>query len=542
MNDKKETNNFIAQAGILAMAGIISRIIGLLYRSPLTGIIGDEGNGYYNYAINIYAIILLISSYSIPSALSKLIAGKLAFKEYRNAHRIFHCTLIYVITVGGIASLFAYVAAPFLVVPNAVSVLRIFVPAIFLSGLCGVLRGYFQAHRTMVQTSISQILEQIVNAAVSIGAAYALTRLVKDQDATTRAIYGAMGSAIGTGSGVLMALLFMLAMYGINRKVILKRVRKDKTGKLDSYGDIFKMLLLIVTPFILSTFIYNFSTSLDQTLYSRLMMQLKGLTQEQTATYYGVFNTKAITIVNIPIALATAMSAAMMPNVSGLYARGEMEALKEKVRQAIKVSMLVSIPASVGLAVLAKPVMQILFPQKVSLDLASALLCALSVTVVFFSLSTLTMGILQGIGKVNAPVIHAAVSLVIQALVLVLVLVFTDWNLYGLVLANITYSLLMCILNELRMRKELGIKQEIRSTFVRPFLCAAGMGLVARAVYEGLYFILPVNLPAAIVSILVSLVTYLILVIKTKTVTKEELQGFPKGTTLVGLCEKLHLL
>ena len=147
----KKENSFILQAGVLAMAGIIVRIIGMLYRSPLTAIIGDEGNGYYSYAYNIYANILLISSYSIPSAISKVMAQKLALKEYRNAHRIFRCALVYVTVVGILASLFAFFAAPFLVVDNAVVVLRVFAPTIFLSGFLGVLRGYFQAQGSMVK-------------------------------------------------------------------------------------------------------------------------------------------------------------------------------------------------------------------------------------------------------------------------------------------------------------------------------------------------------------------------------------------------------
>ena len=103
MAKKSSKNNYLKQAGILAAAGIICRIIGILYRSPLTSIIGDEGNGYYTSAYNIYTIILLLSSYSIPSAISKIIASKLALREYRNAHRIFRCALIYVFVIGGAA-------------------------------------------------------------------------------------------------------------------------------------------------------------------------------------------------------------------------------------------------------------------------------------------------------------------------------------------------------------------------------------------------------------------------------------------------------
>ena len=171
MNKKSSKDNFIMQAGILAAAGIISRIIGLLYRSPLQRVIGDLGMGYYSSAYNYYTIILLISSYSIPSAISKVIAQKLAVREYRNAHRIFKCALWYVLAVGGVASLFLFFGAGLFVAPEAVPVLRTFAPTVFVYGILGVLRGYFQAHKSMAQTSVSQVLEQVANAIVSIGAA-----------------------------------------------------------------------------------------------------------------------------------------------------------------------------------------------------------------------------------------------------------------------------------------------------------------------------------------------------------------------------------
>ena len=160
MEDPKKKSTFVFQAGILAAAGMLVKVIGLIYRSPLLSIIGIEGNGYYNSAINIYTIILLISSYSIPSAISKVISQRLAFKEYRNAQRVFVCALLYVLVVGGVASILTFVGAPFLVWKNqnAVVALRVLSPTIFFSGFLGVFRGFFQAHGSMVHTSISQIL------------------------------------------------------------------------------------------------------------------------------------------------------------------------------------------------------------------------------------------------------------------------------------------------------------------------------------------------------------------------------------------------
>lgn len=152
MARKSSKNNYLKQAGILAAAGIICRIIGILYRSPLTSIIGDEGNGYYTSAYNIYTIILLLSSYSIPSAVSKIIASKLALKEYRNAHRIFRCALIYVCVIGGAASLFTLFGAELFLEGEAAVVLRYFPQSIFLSG-CRCIKRIFSGTWSMIQTS-----------------------------------------------------------------------------------------------------------------------------------------------------------------------------------------------------------------------------------------------------------------------------------------------------------------------------------------------------------------------------------------------------
>lgn len=538
----KKNDGFIMQAGILAMAGIICRIIGILYRSPLAAVIGDEGNGYYGSAYNIYTIILLISSYSIPSAISKVIAGRLALKEYRNAQRIFHCAFIYVIVVGGFASLFAFVAAGFLVEENAANVLRIFAPTIFFSGLLGVLRGYFQAHKTMVQTSLSQILEQILNAVISILAAYLLKQAVIDKDLTTQAIYGAMGSALGTGAGVLIALAFMWLVYGMNRKIIARRIRRDKTEEILSYQEIFKIIFFLVTPFILSTFIYNFSTSLDETIYRKILKLVKDVDVSQIATWYGIYSGKAVVISNIPIAIASAMSAAMIPSISGKFATGDIKGTRAKVHTAILTTMLIAIPAAVGIGVLAKPVVSFLFPGQTSLDMAAGLLRALSITVVFYSLSTLTNAVLQGIGRVNIPVINAAVALAVQTIVLVPCLWFTNLNLYSLAIATIVYSLLMCILNGAAVRKSLNYRQDVLKIFILPAIASIVMGAAAYGTYTGLFSLIESNVISLIFAVIVGAVIYGILILKTGVLKRDDILAMPKGNKLAGMLEKLHLI
>lgn len=560
MGNKKKSN-FILQAGILAAAGFISRIIGLLYVSPVAAIIGTVGLGYYSSAYTYYTIILLISSYSIPSAISKVIAQKLSLKEYRNAHRIFVYSMYYVLGVGLVAGLLLYFGAGWFVEKSAVPVLQVFAPTIFLYGILGVIRGYFQAHKSMVQTSISQILEQIVNAVVSIGAAWWGVQLAFGQakgaavagseDAAaglwtysenTRAIYGAMGSAVGTGAGVLAALLFMAGIYGLNRSFFKKRIQRDRTAHVDSYKEITKTIAGVVLPFILSTAAYNLSASVNNKLYTSIMIYSKGVEEALVYNDYGIFNGEAMKISNIPIAFASAMAAAIIPTVSQLIARKEYEEAKDKIAQAVKTIMIISIPSAAGLFVLAKPVLLLLFPKEANIELAANTLMALAISVVFYGLSTLSSSILQGIGKVNAPIFNAVAALLLQTGVLLSLLLFTDWNVYALVAASCVYSAAMCILNQISVRKALGYKQEWMKTFVVPAMASLFMGALAWAVYQGIFMLFESNIIALIPSICLAVVLYFALLILFRGVTEKELRAMPKGYLLVKAAKKCRLM
>ena len=209
------------------VAAMISKVIGLLYKSPLSSIVGNMGMGYISLAQNAYMILLMIASFSIPQAVSKLISERIALKDYKNAQKIFHGSLIYAAIVGGIVALVCLFGARFIIPsnqPNAVLALQILSPTIFLSGILGVYRGYFQAYRNMMPTSISQILEQIFNAAVSLIAAWMFIKYFADGTDGSVAKWGAAGSTVGTTAGVVIALLFMLLVYGVNRNAIKRRV------------------------------------------------------------------------------------------------------------------------------------------------------------------------------------------------------------------------------------------------------------------------------------------------------------------------------
>jgi len=176
MKKKSSRNNFIIQGGILGIAGILTRIIGMFYRIPVTNIIGPKGNGYYAAAYQIYTIMLLISSYSLPLAVSKLVSARIGAGEYKNADRIFRGAFRFAACTGGFVCLLILIGADFFathLMSESMSgiALKVFAPTLLTVALMGVIRGYFQGMGTMIPTAVSQIVEQIVNAVISILAA-----------------------------------------------------------------------------------------------------------------------------------------------------------------------------------------------------------------------------------------------------------------------------------------------------------------------------------------------------------------------------------
>ena len=540
-------SNVVAQAGILAAASILSRIIGLLYRSPLTAIIGDEGNGYYGTAINIYTIVLMVSSFGVPSAISKQMAQKMAVGDYKNAQKVFHCSMVYALAVGIAGSLLLYFGAGALVPPNSVPVLQVFAPTVFLFGILGVLRGYFQANQSMLQTSVSQILEQIANAVVSIGAAVLLMRTAAGMGATPQAIRGAMGSALGTGSGVLVALLFMVFVYLKHRGFFMKRVRADKAHREEAFGPLMKETIFVITPFILSSFILNLTTSVNQTIFMKIMIGTRHWEEVMTTTLYGLFSNKAVVITNIPISIATAVAAAILPNISTSFAQGNLKETRKRSVNAIRMTLIIAVPSAVGLMVLAKPVTMLLFPQWATLDTASILLAELAVTVVFYSVGTIMNAVLQSIGRINMPLVSAGIALAIQTVVLFVLIMTTDLGVHALVICSVLYSVLIFFIDSRFICKYLKIRLRVFRVYGRPVIAAAAMGVVTRLVYELVFRIgmmvaertYFMNLIASVVSIVAAVIVYFFVLIRIGGLKKNDILQAPKGTKILGILQRI---
>ncbi|SHJ90753.1 putative polysaccharide biosynthesis protein [Hespellia stercorisuis] len=545
---KRKENEFMIQGAILSAAAVITKIIGVAYRIPLTNILGDEGNGFYSYAFEVYAIALLMSSFSLPLAVSKLMSARIARGQRRNAFRVFLCALIFAVFVGAVVAIVIFfgadvISAKLLSAPLSAYALRVLAPGLFIVAVMGVVRGYFQGLGNMIPTAVSQVIEQFINAIISIVGAIVFIKFgtsiaEKKGDELIAAAYGAAGGTLGTVMGALAALIFLLVLLYGYRKTIKKQIRMDQTRSLESAERIFKILLLTIAPVIMSTGIYNINQVLDQVLFNKIMAA-QGFTKKEYISLMGIYSGKYNTLINVPLAIANALGASVIPSLTGAITRGDRKLAHEKIAMSVRFAMIIAIPCCAGFIVLASPLMQLLFGD--SRPLPALMLAVGAVTVVLYSLSTVTNAILQGINQMMAPVKNAAISLFAHLAALLIMLVILKWSIFSIVAANVIFSLLMCVLNARDIRKANGYRQERDKTFYKPITASVIMGVITYAVRLGLALIMNGKI-ATILSILVAVIVYAISLLKLGALTEEEILEMPKGQVIVRICKRFHLL
>ena len=540
MGKTKRSNNFLLQGGILAAAGILVRIIGMLYRMPLTEIIGNRGNGYYGAAYEIYSMVLLISSYSIPLALSKEMSTKIALGQYRNAKKVFQGALMYAVVVGLIGMGVTWAIAPTLGEESAIS-LRVLAPTIFFSAILGVFRGYFQGHRTMLPTSFSQILEQLVNAIGSVAIAYFITRgFYASGDMESVYIYGASGSALGTSLGVIVALIFMIFLFVMYRPRANKMIKKDVSGEEDSYVEVLKIIIFTLTPVIFSTFIYNISGTVDLYIY-KYVNEMIGMNVDAMDEFWGIFTGHYKVLIAVPIALASAISSAMIPAITTSLVKGERKDTNRRVNLAFQFTLMLAIPATLGLMCLSGPILQMLFPSSYT-DTSSKLFLYGGINIILYCISTISNSVLQAIGQLKVPVRHSMIALVVHIIALVPLLYFGRFHVYAVVASTTVFTITMCLLNGMSLRKYLSYKMDVRKILVIPMLCSCIMAVVTVGFYKLSYLLLKINSICTVLSICVAGLIYFMTMLILKGITEEELRKFPKGTILIKIAKKMHLL
>ncbi len=535
-------NSFIVQGSILAVAGILVRIIGLAYRVPLTNILGDTGVGLYSTAFTVYSLLLMISSLSLPLAVSKLVAQRAAKKEYKNMNRLFIGALIFAliagIITGSIMYFFSNQLASLMGFSKSAFAMKVLSPTLFVVSIIGVFRGFFQGIGSTMPTAFSQIIEQIINAVVSIYAAIYLKNLASSKDAAS---YGAAGGTIGTGAGAFAALIFLIFLYLVYRTEFKKKIKKDKNKNIIDYKNVSIIIVATIIPVLISTTIYNVSNMLDNAIFGRVMAFM-GESQDKYAAFWGIYSNKYYVLITLPIAIASAYAPSMVISLIKSLEQERKGAIIAKIDSFIRFVMLLAIPCAVGLSVLASPILMMLFKKGDNFEIGVNLVRFSIITVVASSLFTATNAILQGLDKIKIPMKNALVALAFHIPILVILLLLFKLNIYAVVIADIIFVLMCLFMNYRAIYKVIGYKQELKKTFILPFVASVFMGGAAYATYYIINVLTKHNSIGLIISILIAIFVYFIFLVLTKAVTREDLYQLPKGEKLVKIAKAIHLL
>jgi stage V sporulation protein B len=545
-HNNKRFNNFIVQGGILAMAGVLVRILGLLKRIPLAYIIEDVGNSYYSAAYEIYNIVLTISSYGIPLSVSKLVSARVGKGQYKNAEKIFKCALIFALVSGTASSVLVYIysgnLSRLMNEPMSEMALRVLAPTLFVVAVMGVFRGYFQGVGTMVPTAFSQLIEQVVLITVSLSSAYFLSiRGAKIgallQNKYYKNAYGAAGATLGCSVGALASLIFLIALYNAYSRKNKKLILRDETEYEESTLNVFKALIFTIVPVVISSTVNNISNFLDQYIHNRVMVE-KGLLDIKSVNW-GIYSGKYLVLIGVPIAMANAMGASSVPTISAIMRKKNYEEICSKIGSVIRITLMISIPSAIGLSVMAPSVMYLLFSS--TGEVGPNLVRIGSFGIIFFSFSTLTNGILQGMSKMFKPIIHGLIAIVIHVSLLLALLYLTDWNIYAVAFSNNFFSLVICILNLYSIHKAVGYRQEVKKTFIVPVVSAAIMGAVLY-LFDFLFMRNGFSRILILVSIMIGVIVYFIFMIMFKGITEKEILMLPGGRYIYKPLHKLHIL
>ncbi len=510
----KNKNTFVYQGAILAITSIIVRIIGFFYRIPMYHIIGEEGMGYYSSAFQVYAFLLMISSFGVPVAMSKLISNEIALKREGNIKIIFRTVLAFSAAVGLILATLLYLFAEqisLLTTKNTgiTIALQTLAPALFILAILSVFRGYFQGFKTMVPTALSQLVEQVFNAIFSVLLVYLLFKKGLE--------YGAAGGTLGTGIGAGFALLLMLGLYYVaeNGK------RRKKRGDEMTVKEVLKLLLATMLPMIVSITIYNLPTIVDMIFFQR-GLAYHGITKDVYTSLYGLFSTKFLMLIAVPISMASVFAVSSLPSLTASYARGNKRALRAKSNLAIKLCFLISLPAIVGLMVLGQPIIYLFF-KDVNLEYASNIMIIGAGTIILTTLSSISTSILQSMDKMMQPVYNALIAMALKILCLIVFIYVINLSLYGVLISMYVFGIVSVLLNFLSIKKVINLRMNYLNTIIKPLLASLIMGGLAAGTYYLVGIIFKTNTVALVAAILLSVLAYFFMVLKLKTLNKKEL-------------------
>lgn len=529
----QEKHSFMKGAAVLTASTLIVKVLGLLFSIPLANLISTEAMSSFYVAYNIFSIFLMISTAGLPIAVSSMVGTAYSQDRKKDADTVFSVAfwLFFVLGFLGFVAMFFF-SSQFAVLmgfPKANYAIKALAPTVFFIAVMSAMRGYFQGRSNMVPTATSQTIEAVTKVAVGIGlAAFILNSGGSDDLAVVGAI---IGVSVSAGLGTL---------YLTFCKVRQKRKDKNRpdSGSLgESRRTVLINLVRFAVPITLGSCFLTLLDAVDTAVLSQRLQSALGYTQLMVDDMNGLLG-HARKFFDLPGAFVIPISTSLLPVLSGAVASNDKKAIDNISSTSLRVTLLISIPASVGMCIFSKPICGLLLAGNPTAAAGTApLLAMLSIAIAFNSVMYTSNAILQSFGKTTTPVINMAIGGVAKIIISYILIGIPQINAMGSAISTVVSYFLMMVLNFIALRKILPDMDSVVKTAAPIVLSAAVMGAISYAAYYAMCLALPERI-AVLPAIVFAVIVYAAAIVVFKAVSYDDVIMLPKGELL---CRVLHI-
>lgn len=546
MNDqpiKKQT--FLQGTAILAMATVLVKLMGFLFKVPLNNIIGEDGFGYFNTAYDVYNVLLMISTTGLPVAMSRMISQAQTLGNHAQIKRIYRTSLYVFLTIGMVGSLgmlfFCHQLSVMVTTnENSWAAIAALAPCVLLICLVSAYRGFFQGQSNMTPTSVSQIFEAVTRLVVGLGLAWLVMKLTGEAYVRMQGIvlapgetaqdYGditlaAGGAILGVTLGSLISVVYLHHKFRQSNQIL-----SLGGGTAKSTRSTMKELLSIAVPITLGSAGLQIINLFDTMIYMRRLTGALQWTEKMADSAKGVYNF-CQTVFALPCSFIPTITIAVIPAITASLTRKDLAEAKATSESSVRTMALIAMPCAAGLFVMAEPVIRLLCSTYTEdkIQLAATMLAILGLTVIFNSLVLLLNAIMQAHGDVVTPVVNMLIGGIIKIIVNYILVGQPNLNIVGAPIGTFICYISITALDLIAMKRHISARPAIFKNIIRPGLSSAIMGAATFMVYRVLSNAISSWKLACLLSLAFAVVLYAVLVVFLRCLTYEDCMLLPKG-------------
>ena len=523
-------------ATILVIAGIVSKIFGAIFRIPLTNMIGAEGQAYYSAAYALYQLLFVIATAGFPVAISRMVSSRAAENDFINAHKSYKLAMKISWALGITSFIVMYFGAGVIAElyknPGSEASMRAISVALLFTPLVASMRGYYQGRQNMKPTGITEVIEQMMRVAVGLALAFMFYK--------TSLVNAAAGATFGASAGIIAAFIAMMVIYARDKST-RERLFEESIIREETDKTRLKELVAFLIPITIGSAVMPIMFNIDAGIIPRRLLE-SGWDRVMTDKLYGLMGGFCDPIINLPNIFIDAICISLMPAVTTAYTLKNKTDLDDHIKTGLKTMMIITYPCAIGLIVLAKPILTMLFyKQYDDAIMAIPAFRILSLSIITLAVMRTFSTSLQGIGKMMLPVWNLLIGAVVKAVVSYILLGIPAININGAAFGSVIAYVTAGLLNYRALKKYTDVSLDMKSIFIRPLAAALIMGASAVAVYKLIMVITSSNSISALVSIMIAAFVYFVTAFMTGAVTKEEVELIPKGELLYRAAVKLRV-